>query len=622
MTFAIYLCPAQGAFGATPPGWTGGGQKTFAGFTLITYLRQSGFPENPHPPVIVDLAANGFAPGDTLRITSGVTAFTPHGGHPGADADGTPIIGVFSGSETLLPRDQLLRVPDAIDAGSDVITPPTHFESLPTDIPQDFRIFPPRGFFIEVPAGATHLFIGLNDSFFADNGGFFFVTLSRVEERSCIPAPEGLVAWYPFDEDGSDTVGSRDGTLSPGTSIVPEGQVGSGANFDGTSGGVSLPDDAFAGLSSGTIASWILVDTSLLPEPVKSILSAHGTISSNQNILNFRAEGVHFPIGPRMTVRPAVGDLLEVRTDSGVLQGRWHHVAYTSDATGNKLVVDGQVSTHTYSAGLSTTQAYFSNISGVQKTVIGAFIANDGSPVHRWNGVIDELTVFNRALSTTELRAIFDAGVGGLCRVEDTDEDGAGDDVDNCPATANPDQADGDGDGIGDVCDVCAFDPDNDLDQDGICAFDEFGTLDNCPELTNSDQIDTDKDGAGDACDVDDDNDTVLDAADNCPVVVNADQADFDADGVGDACDNDVDGDGVIGGDICLFTPIGEVVNSDGCSIPDLCPCENEWKNHGAYVSCVAHAAEEFVGDGLITDTEKDAIVSEAAESTCGDKNQ
>jgi hypothetical protein len=201
-----------------------------------------------------------------------------------------------------------------------------------------------------------------------------------------------------------------------------------------------------------------------------------------------------------------------------------------------------------------------------------------------------------------------------------SDGDGIGDDVDNCPFVANTDQTDGDGDGIGDPCDVCAFDPDNDADADGICAFDQLGALDNCPELSNPDQIDTDEDGAGDACDADDDNDGREDAADNCPAVANADQADFDGDGVGDACDNDRDGDGVIEGDICLSTPVGEVVNTDGCSIPDLCPCENEWKNHGAYVSCVAHAAERFLADGLIMEAEKDAIVSQAGESQCGAK--
>nr|MBN2277291.1 thrombospondin type 3 repeat-containing protein [candidate division Zixibacteria bacterium] len=104
--------------------------------------------------------------------------------------------------------------------------------------------------------------------------------------------------------------------------------------------------------------------------------------------------------------------------------------------------------------------------------------------------------------------------------IGDIDCDGLADDLDNCPSTANPDQADSDSDGTGDVCDICPLDPDNDADGDGVC-----GDIDNCPTDYNPDQDDTDNDGAGTVCD-------------NCPYLHNPDQADFDGDGIGDACDS------------------------------------------------------------------------------------
>ena len=58
------------------------------------------------------------------------------------------------------------------------------------------------------------------------------------------------------------------------------------------------------------------------------------------------------------------------------------------------------------------------------------------------------------------------------------------------------------------------------------------------------------------------------------------------------------------------------IVNSDGCSVVQI--CSGNWKNHGKYVSCVAHAANDFVRLGLITSAEKGAIVSEAAQSDIG----
>ena len=51
----------------------------------------------------------------------------------------------------------------------------------------------------------------------------------------------------------------------------------------------------------------------------------------------------------------------------------------------------------------------------------------------------------------------------------DSDGDGIVDSIDNCPARANPDQADVDADGRGDLCDACPHDPGNDADGDGCC---------------------------------------------------------------------------------------------------------------------------------------------------------
>lgn len=60
-----------------------------------------------------------------------------------------------------------------------------------------------------------------------------------------------------------------------------------------------------------------------------------------------------------------------------------------------------------------------------------------------------------------------------VCPLDPTDDgsdgDGICDDVDNCIGLENPDQVDTDGDALGDACDSCPLDPDNDADGDTIC---------------------------------------------------------------------------------------------------------------------------------------------------------
>jgi predicted acyl esterase len=176
----------------------------------------------------------------------------------------------------------------------------------------------------------------------------------------------------------------------------------------------------------------------------------------------------------------------------------------------------------------------------------------------------------------------------------DTDGDGWPNDSDNCPATANGNQLDSDGDGVGDACDST----NDDSDGDGVS-----NTNDNCPSTSNPAQTDTDNDGIGDACDPSNDNDVdgdgVANASDNCPNDANPGQQDADGDGVGNACDstdnNDLDGDGVSdANDNCVGVPNHGQQDSDGDNVGDACDSFNnlDFDNDG-----VANASDNCPND-------------------------
>jgi len=201
---------------------------------------------------------------------------------------------------------------------------------------------------------------------------------------------------------------------------------------------------------------------------------------------------------------------------------------------------------------------------------------------------------FQRRDTVIEMRVAPGVFEGG----EDTDGDGFTDVFDNCALIPNEDQADTDGDRVGDACND-AYDLDGDEYRD---------TLDICPTNFDPDQADFDGDGVGDACNdaIDADGDEVADDLDLCPDDDDPFQTDTDGDGIGDACDpypgevnhelaflreevdslateleecrvnppipNDFDSDGIRDAiDECPDTLLGEPVGFAGCSLDQFC---------------------------------------------------
>lgn len=132
-----------------------------------TYLHKSSNDTGPDP-ISIDLSGLSFSvtPGTILKLKR-IGDYSARSDLPGR----TSMIGVFSGSHVLLAPSLLNRVQDAIGAGNDVFTGPTYFGTEPTDIAEDFLIsgVDSSSIIIEVPVGATHLFVSPADSFYVDN---------------------------------------------------------------------------------------------------------------------------------------------------------------------------------------------------------------------------------------------------------------------------------------------------------------------------------------------------------------------------------------------------------------------------------------------------------------------
>ena len=118
------------------------------------------------PPGIIDLEINGFSEGDSILI-SFEGSFDRYGQSDYETLE--YLLGVFSSTNQLLSIYEVTRVLGAIDAGEDVETSETWFSHIDTNIPEDFKITPARGFSISVLENAKYLFVCLHDIYYPDN---------------------------------------------------------------------------------------------------------------------------------------------------------------------------------------------------------------------------------------------------------------------------------------------------------------------------------------------------------------------------------------------------------------------------------------------------------------------
>ena len=357
------------------------------------------------------------------------------------------------------------------------------------------------------------------------------------------------------DGNADDIVGGNNGVLTNGATADAAGVFGSAFGFDGVDDYVDMgTGPSITGAGPFAVEAWVATTDSegvILQQRSATVYDGEYALSVGGVLVAGNAGKVCWA---------TFGDSqygFNFCSTKTVNDGAYHHIAGVREADGTGLIYIDGVLDSSQSAPARTL------------VTINVYVGRDIRDANRaLNGSIDEISVWNRALSDCEV------AVNALvvCPVAtDSDNDDVADGDDNCVDDANTDQADADSDGVGDACDNAPNDanPDQaDADGDGV-----GNVADNCVNDANSDQADADNDGIGDACDnapndanpdqADADGDGVGDVADNCVNDANSDQADADNDGIGDACDNapndanpdqaDFDGDGV--GDVADNCP-------------------------------------------------------------------
>ena len=230
-----------------------------------------------------------------------------------------------------------------------------------------------------------------------------FILVGHVVAQTCVEPPTGLVGWWPLDEmsgtTATDIISSNDGTLV-GAPTPVTGNVAGALRFDG------IDDEVFVNSTfpfhqpgDATLEFW-------LNTPATGHQSVFWTRADDEDANRFNI-AVNGDSTFSFDYRSPSGELHILVgiccTGVSIPRNMWTHLAITRTGNVYNLYVNG-----TLAASATDTLPDLPTAMGWQMSGRGGFM---------YNGSLDEIALYNRALSGTEIQAIFDAGSAGKCRL-------------------------------------------------------------------------------------------------------------------------------------------------------------------------------------------------------------
>jgi hypothetical protein len=222
---------------------------------------------------------------------------------------------------------------------------------------------------------------------------------------ACPGTPPGMVAWWRGEWSTADYAGTNDAVFEGAVGYGP-GEVGEAFLFDGESSYLQVPNSPLWALGTNdfSIEFWANLSEvyGSLPGGVGSIGfigQDEGPGARNKWFFGFGGQELYFCINV-----PALGPHLVAPAAVSIVSNQWYHLAVTRESGAFRIYNNGvQVSAETNSLAVPLVSA---------PLTIGQV---DGFYM---NGLLDEVSVYNRALGTSEIQAIYQAGSQGKCGLE------------------------------------------------------------------------------------------------------------------------------------------------------------------------------------------------------------
>jgi hypothetical protein len=232
-------------------------------------------------------------------------------------------------------------------------------------------------------------------------------------QQICAQPPQGIISWWDAEGDAKDIVGANNGSLENGAAFGI-GMVGQAFQFDGINDFVKVPNAPNLNPSNQvSVEFWMKGDAT---NPMNAC--CQGLVGTDfYAVEGFDPDrGIGFLASTNGITFNSADTVFgnAYSTGFGLIPGQWHYVAGTYDGSLVNLYVDGHLKAALLQSG---------NILPMQPNSFLSFGSEDGrrydpaaTAGRYFHGLIDEISIYNRALSAEEVGAIFVAGNKGKCR--------------------------------------------------------------------------------------------------------------------------------------------------------------------------------------------------------------
>jgi len=243
--------------------------------------------------------------------------------------------------------------------------------------------------------------------------GLVAVSIAEMAGQQCIPPPAGMVAWYTGDGTSNDFVGTNNGTLQNGVTFAP-GMVAQAFSLNGVNQFVSLPSTVISYPASGASSTQaISVDAWFSTTTGGVILGQQGLAvppAAPTGAVPAIYVGTDGFLYAELFWKGAISPLSSAPVK--VNDGAFHLVAVTYDGLTEAVYLDGVL----IASDMFTEVGYASSYQYQIGTGFTAGWPGGNGSYFYFQGLIDEVEIFNRALAQSEIQSILSARSAGKCK--------------------------------------------------------------------------------------------------------------------------------------------------------------------------------------------------------------